>query len=303
MATFVLVHGAWHGAWCWQRVVLLLNRAGHDVFAPTLTGLCERSHLLTPAVDLDTHILDIVNELKWQELKDVVIVGHSYGGMVISGVAEKMEKAIASFVMLDAFMPENGQSVVDIWPAAMRDGLLAAERGGATTVPPRAAEAFKVNEKDRAWVDAQCRPRRSDVSCKIDAQRRVPAHWRLASRSPISMPAWPARGRRGGAPARSRAATTSCLICPNGLRKYCRKPPEHAAAGRPIEAGTVGIISHKCMSHWSGVSIKTAISPLGLGRVKTKSDLVVTPSGRQIFAFFCSPRDRRAQNSGCGYTA
>jgi pimeloyl-ACP methyl ester carboxylesterase len=158
MATYVLVHGAWHGAWCWRRVVRLLTHAGHDVFAPTLTGLCERSHLLTPAVDLDTHILDIVNELKWQELKDVVIVGHSYGGMVISGVAEKVEKAIASFVMLDAFMPENGQSVVDIWPAAMRDGLLAAERGGATTVPPRAAEAFKVNEKDRAWVDARCTP-------------------------------------------------------------------------------------------------------------------------------------------------
>jgi thioesterase domain-containing protein len=87
--------------------VRLLTRAGH---APTLTGLCERSHLLTPAIDLDTHILDIVNELKWQELRDVVVVGHSYGGMVISGVAEKMEKAIASFVMLDAFMPENAQS-------------------------------------------------------------------------------------------------------------------------------------------------------------------------------------------------
>ena len=123
MPTFVLVHGAWHGGWCWRRVARLLTRAGHDVFAPTLTGLCERSHLLTPAVDLDTHILDIVNELKWQELDDTVLVGHSYGGMVISGVAEKMEKAIASFVMLDAFMPENGQSLVDIWPVAMRDGL------------------------------------------------------------------------------------------------------------------------------------------------------------------------------------
>jgi pimeloyl-ACP methyl ester carboxylesterase len=152
------VHGALHGALCWRRVARLLTRAGHEVFAPTLTGLCERSHLLTPAVDLDTHILDIVNELKWQELKDVVIVGHSYGGMVISGVAEEIENAIASFVMLDAFMPENGQSVVDIWPAAMRDGLLVAERAGATTVPPRSAEAFNVNEKDRAWVDAQCTP-------------------------------------------------------------------------------------------------------------------------------------------------
>ena len=158
MATFVLVHGAWHGAWCWRRVARLLTRAGHEVFTPTLTGLCERSHLLTPTVDLDTHILDVVNEMKWQNLNNVVLVGHSYGGMVISGVAEKMEKSIASFIMLDAFMPENGQSVIDIWPPAMREGLLAAERGGATTVPPRAAELFKVNEKDRAWVDAQCTP-------------------------------------------------------------------------------------------------------------------------------------------------
>ncbi len=158
MASFVLVHGAWHGAWCWQRVAAMLRRHGHDVYAPTLTGLCERSHLLTPAIDVDTHILDIVNEMKWQALKNVVLVGHSYGGMVISGVAEKMEKAIASFVMLDAFMPEDGQSVIDIWPAPMREGLLAKVREGATSVPPRAAALFNVNDKDRAWVDAQCTP-------------------------------------------------------------------------------------------------------------------------------------------------
>jgi pimeloyl-ACP methyl ester carboxylesterase len=183
MATFVLVHGAWHGVWCWRRVVRLLTRAGHDVFTPTLTGLCERSHLLTPAVDLDTHILDIVNELKWQELNDVVIVGHSYGGMVISGVAEKMEKAIASFVMLDAFMPENGQSVADIWPMSMRDELLAAEHSGATTVPPRAAEAFKVNEKDRAWVDAQCTPQ--PIRCFLQKLTLNGARERIGKKSYI----------------------------------------------------------------------------------------------------------------------
>ena len=170
-------------AWCWRRVARLLARAGHEVFTPTLTGLAERSHLLTPAVDLDTHILDIVNEMKWQELKGVVLVGHSYGGMVISGVAEKMEKAISSFVMLDAFMPENGQSVVDIWPAAMRDGLLAAERAGATTVPPRAAEAFKVNEKDRAWVDAQCTPQ--PIKCFLQKLALTGARERLAKKSYI----------------------------------------------------------------------------------------------------------------------
>jgi pimeloyl-ACP methyl ester carboxylesterase len=158
MATFVLVHGAWHGAWCWRRVARLLARDGHEVFTPTLTGVGERSHLLSPSIGLDTHILDVVNEMKWQQLSDVVLVGHSYGGMVISGVAEKMEKAIASLVLLDAFMPEDGQAVIDIYPAQMREPVLAAQRSGATALPPRAAALFKVNEKDRAWVDAQCTP-------------------------------------------------------------------------------------------------------------------------------------------------
>ena len=81
MSTFVLIAGAWHGAWCWRRVARLLTRNGHEVFAPTLTGLCERSHLLTPAIGLDTHILDVVNEMRWQQLNDVVLVGRSYGGM------------------------------------------------------------------------------------------------------------------------------------------------------------------------------------------------------------------------------
>ena len=81
--------GAWHGAWCWRRVARLLTHSGHEVFTPTLTGVGERSHLLTSEINLDTHILDVVNVMKWQELNDVVLVGHSYGGMVISGVAEK----------------------------------------------------------------------------------------------------------------------------------------------------------------------------------------------------------------------
>jgi pimeloyl-ACP methyl ester carboxylesterase len=85
MATFVLVHGAWHGGWCWKRVAEFLAGKHHAVFAPTLTGLCERSHLLSPDIDLDTHILDIMNEIKWKELRDVILVGHSYGGMVVSG--------------------------------------------------------------------------------------------------------------------------------------------------------------------------------------------------------------------------
>jgi pimeloyl-ACP methyl ester carboxylesterase len=189
MASFVLVHGAWHGAWCWRRVASLLIRKGHDVFAPTLTGLCERSHLLSPAINVDTHILDIVNEMKWQELNDVVLVGHSYGGMVVSGVAEKMEKAIASVVMLDAFMPENGQSLVDIQPPAVREPILAAERQGKTALPPLSAEWFKVNEKDRAWVDAQCTP--TPIQCFLQKLPLTGARERIAKKTYIRASAYP----------------------------------------------------------------------------------------------------------------
>ena len=87
MATFVLVHGAWHGSWCWKRVRSALRQAGHEVFTPTLTGIGERSHLLAQTVDLNTHTLDVLNLILWEELDDVVLCGHSYGGMVVSGVA------------------------------------------------------------------------------------------------------------------------------------------------------------------------------------------------------------------------
>jgi pimeloyl-ACP methyl ester carboxylesterase len=132
-------HGAWHGAWCWRRVARRLTARGHEVFTPTITGLAERSHLLRGDIDLDTQLLDVVNVMKWQGLKDVVLVGHSYGGMVVSGVAEKMEKAIASFVMLDAFFPEDGQSLIDVNvpPDRVRDAILTAERSGATVMPRR----------------------------------------------------------------------------------------------------------------------------------------------------------------------
>src|ERR1700754_311210 len=100
MANIVLVHGAWHGGWCWKRVAELLRAKQHTVFAPTLTGLSERSHLLNPDIDLDTHILDIVNEIKWKDLRNVILVGHSYAGMVVSGVVEEMEKSVAAVVML-----------------------------------------------------------------------------------------------------------------------------------------------------------------------------------------------------------
>jgi pimeloyl-ACP methyl ester carboxylesterase len=155
-STFVLVHGAWHGGWCWQRVAERLRGGGNQVFTPTLTGLGERSHLLRAGIDLKTHIADVVNVMQWERLTDVVLCGHSYGGFVISGVAEAMTSAIGSIVFLDGFMPRNGEAVRDLTGAAVQEAIAAALQRGDFAIPPRSAEAFGVNTADRAWVDSLC---------------------------------------------------------------------------------------------------------------------------------------------------
>jgi pimeloyl-ACP methyl ester carboxylesterase len=158
MSVFVLVHGAWHGGWCWKRVRKALQALGHDVFTPTLTGVADRAHLLSPQVDLETHINDVVNLIRWEELSDVVLCGHSYGGCVISGVADRVPDRIGALVYLDAFVLENGQSVHDILPAPARDSQLEQARasGEGWKVPPIPAEAFHVNAQDLHWVNRQC---------------------------------------------------------------------------------------------------------------------------------------------------
>ena len=114
MSCYVLVHGGAHGGWCYQRVARLLRAEGHEVYAPTLTGLGERTHLLRPEIDLDLHIRDVVAVLHYEDLRDVILVGHSYGGMVITGVADRASDRIGRLVFLDAANPVNGQSLVDV---------------------------------------------------------------------------------------------------------------------------------------------------------------------------------------------
>jgi pimeloyl-ACP methyl ester carboxylesterase len=109
--TFVLIHGGGHGGWCYQRVTPLLREAGHDVYVPSLTGLADRAHLLTPDTDLDTHITDVVNLLSYEDLSDVILVGHSYGGMVITGAADRAIDGVGHLVYLDAATPANGESL------------------------------------------------------------------------------------------------------------------------------------------------------------------------------------------------
>jgi pimeloyl-ACP methyl ester carboxylesterase len=114
MATFVLIPGGWSGGWQWRVVAARLRATGHDVFTPTLTGLGERVHLANPEVGLDTHIEDVVNVIRFEDLTDVILVGYSYSGMVITGVADRVPERLAQLVYLDAFVPEDGQSLADL---------------------------------------------------------------------------------------------------------------------------------------------------------------------------------------------
>lgn len=158
MATFVLVHGAWHGSWCWSRVRRMLQAAGHEVFTPTLTGVGERAHLLSPHVNLHTHVADITNLIEYEELRDVVLCGHSYAGCVVSGVVARQPERVRALVYLDAFMPADGQCLHDTLPADQRElqVTLANSIGDGWRVPPIPAAVFNVNLEDRADVDRKC---------------------------------------------------------------------------------------------------------------------------------------------------
>jgi pimeloyl-ACP methyl ester carboxylesterase len=158
MTKFLLVHGAWHGSWSWARVRPLLTALGHEVFTPTLTGLGERSHLLSRAVGLDTHVRDVANLLTWEDLHDVVLVGHSYGGVVVRHVADQMPERIRSLVYLDAFVPDDGKSLVDYMPDFAREAFReqAARIGDGWKVPPLPAASFGVNAADVEFVDRKC---------------------------------------------------------------------------------------------------------------------------------------------------
>jgi len=158
--TYVLVHGAWHGGWCWRRVADLLTARGHRVFAPTLSGVADRSHLDPAGIDLSTHAADVANLIRWEGLTEVVLVGHSYGGMVVSQAVEAIPPGVvSSIVFLDAFLPADGMSLLDYTAVEGREGGPMVEEGEATgRVSPITAEMFGVNPADRAYVDAQCTP-------------------------------------------------------------------------------------------------------------------------------------------------
>jgi pimeloyl-ACP methyl ester carboxylesterase len=150
--TYVLVHGGWHGGWCWKRVTPLLRAAGHEVYTPTLTGLGDRAHLGGMDTNLDVHIQDVLMTIQAEELSDIILVGHSYAGMVVTGVADRIPPLIKHLVYLDAFVPENGKSLVDYVAPERQAGFIKVgrETGYVTSLPMHLLGV--TNPEDVAWV-------------------------------------------------------------------------------------------------------------------------------------------------------
>ena len=167
MANIVLVHGAWHGGWCYRDTAKALRAMGHTVHTPTHTGVGQRYHLSDQSNTLETHIRDVVGCIESEELKDVILCGHSYGGMVITGVADRMADRIKALVYLDAFIPGHGDSLNGLISKALPPEVAAVFLGGfhgnalenhSGMMNPIPAEMFAVKPEHRAWVDRRCVP-------------------------------------------------------------------------------------------------------------------------------------------------
>lgn len=261
--TFVLVHGAW----CYRKVSQRLRSYGHQVFTPTLTGLGERSHLSGWPINLSTHIQDVVTVIAWEDLSDVILCGHSYGGMVVTGVADQLAERISTLVYLDAFVPdESGVSLNSmLGPDALVPSLGGVEVDG-LSVPAIPAAVFNVNEADRAWVDAKCV--RQPVATMMEGIRldRCDAsiadrHYVLATGwgSPAGPtpfhrlherfaqdPTWQTHCMSGGhdlmvdSPEEVAQLLMDCADRKLGVANKSSHPP-HAQGGRSIPDATVGV--------------------------------------------------------------
>src|ERR1700716_2321163 len=229
-----MIHGAWHGSWCWKRVRDLLTAEGHRIFTPTLTGLGERCHLLSRDVGLDTHIMDVVNLLIWEDLRDIVLIGHSYGGTVVRHVVDRLPDRVRSLVYLDASIPEDGKSTADYLPdGGKRYREQALAHGDGWKVPPDPASVFAVNAADAAWVDRQCTPH--PLSSLEAAARLSGACGGLGDNRYIL-----ARGRS------LRADTTRCSTCRETSLHCCcsgRNVPETAI-------GVTGVADETNLQGW-----------------------------------------------------
>ena len=161
LSSLVLVHGAFHGGWCWRDVARRMRVAGHDVFTPTQTGLGERRHLMSPNISMETFVLDIANLLLTENLYDVVLVGHSFGGRSVCGVVDRMPERIRRLILIDAGLPLGGLSRLDAMPEEARRQRLDASRAydGGISVPPPPARRFDMTDPEQiAWVERSLTP-------------------------------------------------------------------------------------------------------------------------------------------------
>jgi len=193
MSTFVLIHGGWHGGWCWRKVADQLRHLGHVVFTPTLTGMGEREHLWTPEVGLVTHTQDILNLFRFEQLSHAILVGHSYGGVIMTLAADQMATAVDALIYVDAVVPEDGVPGWNGFPEQrQKDMLSAAEKlGGLRIPPPDPAQWGVTSEDDVAWLRACCSPHplqtMLDVPRLTHAWKAVPKkHYILAGPQPNS---------------------------------------------------------------------------------------------------------------------
>jgi len=152
MALFVVAHGAWSSGWAWRKMRGVMRAAGHEVFTPSYTGLGERQHLASRGVNLSLHIEDVVNVLEFEDLNDVVLIGHSFGGLVATGAADRARDRVARIIYVDAFVPEDGQSLMDLLPPRARDVMSASSRAGdGWRVPPREMPTDTPDDQ-RVWA-------------------------------------------------------------------------------------------------------------------------------------------------------
>lgn len=149
--TFLVAHGAWSAGWSWKKMHPLMAAAGHRFIVPTYTGLGEREHLAGPEVGLDTHVQDVLGVIKYEELDDIVLVAHSYGGMVGTVVADRVPGLIRRIIYVDAFVPRDGQALVDLVPADVRERILGIGRDGGWQVPPQPIPD-DTSPEDVAWI-------------------------------------------------------------------------------------------------------------------------------------------------------
>lgn len=225
--TFVLVHGAWHGGWCWHQVASLLRGRGHVVITPTQTGLGERAHLLSTSITLDTFVTDVANVLKWEDLTDVVLVGHSFAGSTISGVADRMRERVAELIYVDAAVLENGETPFSKLPKDLVEARTKAaqQSSGGLSLPVPPASAFGVTDANQAaWLEARLTPHPfstfvSPLNLANKVGNGLPATYIVCS-DPIYAPLQASRDwvqRRGWKMREIRSGHDAMVIAPEAL--------------------------------------------------------------------------------------